>query len=107
MIPRAVAFVVVAMPAQMEQIEFVDQSLAFQQVERAIHRYARDVLVDRLRVTKDFLGVHVARRRFHHLQHHAALARQPDAALAQLALETPVRFLLVDALARRDSMWSG
>jgi hypothetical protein len=39
----------------------------------------------------------MAARRLHHLQQHAALAREPDPARAKFALQTPRRFVDVDS----------
>ena len=72
-VARAVAFVVVAIAAQVQQVEFVDEALAFQQVERAIDGDAGDGRIDFLRAFQDFGGVEMAASGFHDLQQDAAL----------------------------------
>ena len=75
-----VAFVVVAVAAQVQQIQLVDQSETFQQLERPVDRYLGDVGIDFLGALEDFVGVHVLGGGFHDLEHDAALAREADAA---------------------------
>jgi hypothetical protein len=94
---RPVAFVEVTVAAKMKQIELVDQAVPFQQIDRAIDGDARDVGIDFLCALEDFARVEMAARGFHHLQEHAALAREPDPARAELALQTSRRFVDVDA----------
>jgi hypothetical protein len=103
-VARTVAFVKVAIAAQVEQIELVDQPVAFQQVDGAIDGDAGDAWVQLLRPFEDFSGVQVPPRGFHHLEQHAALARQPDAAGFELLLEVTGRFMGVDAFAARNAM---
>jgi len=87
--------------------QFVDQAVTLQQVERAINRDARNVRVDFLSSVQDFVGVHVARGRLHHLQDDAALAGEADAARAELALEMACRLVFVDAFAGGYAMCRG
>lgn len=79
-VARAVAFVEVPVAAEVKQIEFVDQAVALQKVDRAIDGNARDFRVDFLRAVENFTRVQMSPRRFHHLQQHAALARQANPA---------------------------
>lgn len=103
MVARAVALVEVAVAAEMQQIEFVDQAVAFQKIERAIDGYARDVFVDFLSAVEDFVGVQVAAGGFHDLQDDAALFGQADTFGAEGLLQVAGSFV-VDALAGGDSM---
>jgi hypothetical protein len=96
-VARPVAFVEVAVAAKMKQVELVDQAVALQQIDRAIDGNARDVRIDFLRALENFAGVEVASRRLHHLQEHSALAREPDSARAEFALQAPRRFVDVDS----------
>jgi len=105
-VARAVALIVMAMPAKMEQVELIDQPVLLQQVERPVDRDARDPRVDFLRSFEDLTRIHVSRSRLHHLQHYAPLAGQPNAASTKLALEPPCRLVNVDALANRYTMSS-
>jgi hypothetical protein len=95
-IARAVAFVIVAMAAQVKQVEFVDQAVVFQQVHGAIDRDARDVGIDFLRAIENFFGVHVAGRTFEHFYEHHALAREANAARLDFALQMAEWLVFVD-----------
>ena len=97
MVARAVALVEVAVAAKVEQIELVDQAVALQQIDRAVDSDARDVGIDFLRPLEDFACIEMPARRLHHLEKHAALAREPDPARAKLALQTSGRFVDVDS----------
>src|SRR5271165_741625 len=103
MVARAVALVEVPISAQVKQVEFVDQSVAFQQVNRAVDRNARDVGINLLRAIEDFARIKMPPRGFHYLQQHAALPGEPDSARAELALQPSWRFVDVDAFAGRNS----
>ena len=83
-IARPVAFVIVAMAAQMEKIEFIDEAMIFEQVHRAIDRHARDIRIDLLGALEDLFGVHVPRRAFEHFNEHHALTREANAARLDL-----------------------
>ncbi len=107
MIARAVAFVIVAMAAKVQKIEFVNQAMAFEQIHRAINRDARDIGIDFLRALEDFFGVHVARRAFEHFDEHHALASEADAARLDLSSEMAGRLVLVNALANRRTVRKG
>ena len=75
MVAWAVTFVEMAVAAQVEKVEFVNQALAFQQVERAIHSDASDPGIKFLGAFEDFARVQVATGCLHHLQQDAALTR--------------------------------
>lgn len=105
-VARAVGFVIVAMAAKMEQVEFVNQALALEQIERAIDGDAGDSRVHFPGAREDFRGVEMARGGVHHLQDDAALARQANAALREFALEVARRGFDVDAFAGGDAMAS-
>jgi hypothetical protein len=75
MIARAMALVEMAIAAKMKKIELVNQALALQQVDRAIHGDASDPGIDFLRAFEDFTRVQMATGGFHYLQQDAALAR--------------------------------
>jgi hypothetical protein len=97
MVAWPVAFVEMTVAAKVEQVELVDQAVAFQQIDRAVDRDARDVGIDFLRALENFSSVEMAARRLHHLEKHAALPRQPDPARAELTLQTSGRFVDVDS----------
>jgi hypothetical protein len=99
MIAWPVRFVEMAVAAEVQQVEFVNQALALEHLKRPVDSYARDVFVELLRALEDFVRVEMARRAFDHLNEHAALPRKPYAALAKLALEAAGRLMSVDPLA--------
>ena len=96
-------FVVVAIAAEVEEIEFVDQALLLEQVERAIDGDLGDLRIDFYGAFEDFAGVQVAAGGFHHLQDGAALAREANAAGAEGLLQVAGGFA-VDAFAGGDSV---
>lgn len=106
-IARAVAFVVMAMTAQMQKIEFINEAMILEQVHRAIDRHARDIRIDLLRALENFLGVHVARRTFEHFDEHHSLTREANAARLDLASEMAGRLVFVNAFAGRRTMREG
>jgi hypothetical protein len=98
-IARAVAFVEMAVPAEVEQVELVDQTVVLEEFERAIDGDAGDIGIDLLREREYFAGVQVLRGALHHLQDHTALARQTNAARAELPLQAAGRLVNVDTFA--------
>ncbi len=106
-IARAVAFVIMAMAAQMEKIEFVDKTVIFEKVHRAIDRDPRDIRIDLLRAFENFFRVHVARGALKHFDEHHALAGEANAARLDLTREMAGRLVLVDAFAGGRTMREG
>jgi hypothetical protein len=74
-IARAVGFVVMLIAAEMQEVEFVDQAMALQEIEGAIDGDAMDAGIDALGALKDFVGGEVALGAVHDLEEDAALAR--------------------------------
>jgi len=97
MIARAVAFVEMAVAAKMQEIEFVNQALALQQVDRAIDGDARDVGIYFLCTFEDFASVEMPAGGFHDLEQDAALFREADSPSAEFLLEAARRLVNVDA----------
>src|SRR5579864_7537324 len=56
-IARPVALIKVPVSPQMQQVELVDQSVMFKQVERAVYGNARNSRVDFFRARQNFSGV--------------------------------------------------
>lgn len=106
-IARTVTLVIVAMAAQMQKIEFVDEAVTLEQVHRAIDRHTRDIGIDPLRAFEDLFGVHVARRAFEHFNEHHSLTREANSAGLDLPREMAGRFMLVDTFAGRRTMREG
>ena len=67
MIARAVALVKVAVASQVKKVEFVYQSLAFQQIERSVDGDTRNSRIDLLSAFEDFIRVEMPPGSFHHL----------------------------------------
>jgi hypothetical protein len=83
-----------AIAAEVKKVELVNQAVAFQKIECAIHRDARDSGIHFLGTLENFAGVQVAARGLHHLQQNSPLARKPNAAHAKFALETAGCFVI-------------
>ena len=75
MVARAMTLVEMAIAAKVKKVQFINQALALQQVDRAIHGDASDPGVDFLGAFEDFTRVQMAAGAFHYLQQDAALAR--------------------------------
>ena len=56
-VARAVAFVEMAVAAEMQEVKLVDQAMAFQEIESAIDGYAGYAWVEFLGALEDFVGV--------------------------------------------------
>jgi len=74
-VARAVGFVIMLIAAEMQEIEFVDQAMALQEIEGAIDGDTMDVGIDALGALENFVGGEVALGAVHHLEEDAALAR--------------------------------
>lgn len=103
-IARAVAFVVMTMASKMEEVQFVDQPVVFEQFQGTIDGHACNLGIDLLSLLKDFGRIHMANRGFNYLNHDAALTRETNAPGAKLALKLAGRFVNVDAFACGDAM---
>src|ERR1700730_16544522 len=97
MVARAMALIEVAVAAKMKQIELVNQAVSFQQVNGAVHGHTCDIRIYLLSAIEYFASIQMPLRFFHHLQEHAALARQTDSARGQFALKMPRRLMNIDA----------
>lgn len=80
MVARAMTFVKVAVSAKMQQIELVNQAVALEQINRAIHGDTCDAGIKFLGALEDFACVQMAAGRLHYLQKYTALAGEPDSA---------------------------
>lgn len=78
-VTRSMTFVVVSIAAQMEQVEFVNETVFFQQVYGAVNRDEVDARIDFLRAFENLVHVEMLLGLVHHLQNDAPLPRQPDA----------------------------
>jgi hypothetical protein len=103
MIARAVTLVKMTVAAEVQKIQLIYQSVALQQVNRAIHGDACDSRINFLSAFEDFVGVKVPPGSLHHLQKYAPLARESDSARTQFMLKPSGRFV-INALSGRYAM---
>jgi len=106
-VARAVGFVVMLVAAEMQEIEFVDQAMALQEIDGAIDRDAMDARIDALGALEDFVGGEVALGAVHHLEEDAALAREADAFFFQRFFEAAGARIDVNAFSGTDAMCGG
>jgi hypothetical protein len=106
-VARTVAFIKMLVAAQVQKIEFVDQAVALQQVERAINGDAMNARIDFHGAVEDRAGVEVALGAVHDLENNSALAREADAAFGEGFLKAAGTRVGVDAFAGGDSMCGG
>ena len=104
MIAGAVGFVVVAVAAKMEEIEFVDEAFAFKKIDGAIDSDEMDFGIDFLCSVEDLVHVEMPFGGIHDLEDDAALASEANAALTKGVLEMAGGLGNVDALAAGDPM---
>ena len=103
-VARAVGFVVVAIPAKMEEIEFVDEALLLEEIDGAIDGDQVDVGANLLGTFENLIHVEMLFGVVHDLEDDAALASEADVALTKSLLEMAGSVRSVDAFAGRDSM---
>jgi len=103
-IAGSVAFVVVLVAVNVEQVELVDQAVFFEHVERAVDGDLVDARVDLLGAIEQRAGVEVALGLVHHLNQDAALAREANSPLGERGTQAAV--VSVDSLAAGDAMGS-
>ena len=106
-IARAVAFVKMLIAAQVQQVKLIDQSIAFQQIERAVDRDAMDSRIDFYGSIEDGASIEVALGAVHHLENDFSLAREANTPLSESFLQTAGALVGVDAFAGGDSMCGG
>ena len=87
-----------AVSAEVKKVELVDQTVAFQKIECAIHRDARDSGIHFLGALENLAGVQVAARGLHYLQQNSPLAREPNSARPEFTLKT-TRWFVIDTFA--------
>lgn len=108
MVAGAVAFVIVAVAAEMEQVEFVDQTVALEEIDGAVNGDAMDAGIDFVSAFEDFIGIEMALGGIHDLDDDAALAGETHAALFKFGFEPSDVLIRVDALAAGDAAgWCG
>jgi hypothetical protein len=75
-VARPMTFIKMAVAAQVEQVQLVDQPLPFEQVDGAVNRHTRDVGIDFLGTFQNFVRVQVPASRLHYLKQNPALASE-------------------------------
>jgi hypothetical protein len=103
-IARPVGFVVMAVTAEMEQVEFVDEAVFLQKINGAVDSDQVDVFVQLLGAFEDLVNIEVLLSIVHNLEDDATLTGETDSALAQSLLEMSGGLGGVEAFAGRDSM---
>jgi hypothetical protein len=78
-ITRSMTLVVVPVPAQMEQVKFVNQAVLLEKINRAVNSDEVYAGINFLRSFEDLVDVQVLLGLIHHLQNDAPLPRQPNA----------------------------
>jgi hypothetical protein len=99
----AVAFVVVAVTAEVEQVELVDEALFFEQVDGAVNGDEVDAGIDFLRAGEDLVDVEVLLGVVHNLEDDAALLGHAEAALGEDLLELAGGFGGIEAFPGGDA----
>jgi len=103
-IAGTVGFVVMAVAAEVEKIELVNEAFLFEKVDGAVDGHEMDGGVNFLGAREDLVDVEVLLGVVHDFQDDAALAGEADALLAKRSLETAGGVGGVDAFAGRDAM---
>src|ERR1700730_5819772 len=98
MIPRPMALVVMPVPAQMQQIQLINQSLFFEEVNRAVNGYEVHIRINLARTLQNLVHIEMLLRVIHDLQYHASLPRHPQATFCHSLLQPPGGLCGVDAL---------
>ena len=104
MVAGAVRFVVVAIAAEMEKIELVDEAVFFQEIDGAVDGDEVDLVVEFLGAFEDLVHIEVLFGVVHDLEDGAALASEANAFVAESLLEMAGGLGGVDAFTGRDAM---
>lgn len=103
-VARAVGFVIMAIAAEVQEVQFVDEAFFFEQIDGAVDGDEVDVVVDLLGAIEDLIDVEVLLGGIHNLEDDPALPGEADAAFAKSVLEMAGGGGGVDAFAARDAM---
>jgi hypothetical protein len=104
MVAGPVSFVIVAIATEVEEVEFVDETFFFEQVDGAVDGDKMNFGVDFLGAFEDLVDVEVLLGSVHDLENDAALAGEADASVTKGVLEVTVGGCGVNALAGGDAM---
>jgi hypothetical protein len=100
----AVGFVVVAVAAEMEEVELVDEAFFFEEVDSAIDGDEVDRGVDFLGASENLIDIEVLLGGVHDFKDDAALASEANSLFAESFLEAASGFGGVDTFAGGDAM---
>jgi len=103
-VTRAVSFVVVAIAAEVEEVELVDEAFFFEEVDGAVDGDEVDGGVHFLGASEDLVDVEVLLGGVHDFEDDAALAGEANSLFAEGFLKAAGGFGGVDAFAGRDAM---
>jgi len=104
MVAGAVGFVVVAVAAEVEEVELVDEAFFFEEVDGAIDGDEVDSGVHFLGAFEDLVDVEMLLGGVHDFENDAALASEANSLLAESFLEMAGGFGGVDAFAGGDAV---
>ena len=107
MVAGAVGFIIVAVAAEVEEVEFVDKAFFFEEVDGAVDGDEVDGGVHFLGAFEDLIDVEVLLGVVHDFEDDAALAGEANSLFAEGFLEVAGGFGGVDALAGGDAMCGG
>ena len=103
-IARAVSFVVVAVAAEMEKVEFVNETVFLQEIDGAVYGDQMDFRADFLRPLQDLIDIEMLLGVVHNLENYATLAGESNATQTQSVLKMARWVCGVDAFAGGDSV---
>jgi len=107
-VARAVSFVIVAIAAEVEEVELVDEAFFFEEVDSAVDGDQVDSGVHFLGAFEDLVDVEVLLGGVHDFKNDAALASESNSLFTQGFLQAAGGFGRVDSLAGGDAMcWRG
>ncbi len=99
-----VAFIEMLVAAQVEQIQLIDQAVAFEKIDGAVDGHAVDAGIELLRAIENGAGVEMALGVVHDLEEDFSLARQAHAAFCEGLLQAAGALMGVNALSGGNSM---
>ena len=100
----SVGFVVMAVAAEVEEIELVDEAFFLEEVDGAVDGDEMDVGVHFLGASEDLIDVEMLFGGVHNFEDDAALAGEADSLFAEGFLQVARGFGGVDAFSGRDAM---
>jgi hypothetical protein len=86
-VSRAMRFVIVAITAQVKKIEFVNETLALQEIDGAVDSDEMNFGIDFLGALKDLVHVKMLLGGIHYLEDNPPLPGKPNTALAESVLK--------------------